>query len=132
VEFECDRGSERIVAPFHDANAVPDILALIELVAMYPECWSDEELYVFPTLQGALAEAEDRLRDKVSRTENPIRRRLFEAALASVGQARVLIAQECVDDARTLLDESARALQEGNRRGRRHVNVSPRGSAEKP
>jgi len=132
VEFEGSSEGERLIAPFHDANALPSILALLESVALFPACWDDDELYLYPTLQGALAEAEDRLRDKVSRAKASSRKRLFETALASVGEARAVVAQENIEKARSILEEAALALQVGNRTGRRQPHEFPPSSTGLP
>jgi hypothetical protein len=58
---------ERIIAPFHDGNTAEDILGGLTFAMAYPDGWDEEERYVYPTIQGVLAEVRDRLAEKSSR-----------------------------------------------------------------
>lgn len=59
---------ERVVAPFGDGNTIEDILGELFLASGYPDEWDDEERYIYPTIQGVLAEVGDRLSEKARRS----------------------------------------------------------------
>jgi hypothetical protein len=114
IEFDGNLDGERLVAPFHDANTLHEILASIELVACYPDCWDEDELFYYPTLQGSLAEAEDRIRDRMRRTKATTKLSAYSSALRDVATARLLIAEGRHAEASDLLWGTANLLQESN------------------
>jgi hypothetical protein len=87
IEFDGKIGGERFIAPFHDENSVGEIHGTLLVAASYPNGWSEDERYRFPTIQGLLAEAALRIETKLRRKPTRRRAAAFRAALELVRSA---------------------------------------------
>jgi hypothetical protein len=70
TEMHAISSGERIIAPFHDGNTIEDVLMELRSGIGYPTGWSEEDRFVYPTVQGLLARVRDRLVEKSARSRS--------------------------------------------------------------
>ena len=133
IEFTGVVNGERLVAPFHDSNSLDEMLGALFLAAGYPESWHEDERYVFPTIQGSLAEVVLRIKTKLARNPGQIRANWFALALEHVREASKLFAARDYAGARERVWQAHDSLQQGNKASRRKATfvVDPSGTAKK-
>ena len=133
TEFEGNLQGERLLAPFHDSNSVEDILTELSIATEYPHSWSDEERFVYPTIQGSLAQAVLRLETKLKHEPGRVRASGFTLALNHIHQAAALFAGRNYESARAALQKAHDLIEQCNRATRRKVSfvVGPDGVARK-
>lgn len=78
---------ERLIAPFNDNNSFNEIAGLLMHLASFPTYWDEEEIWVFPTVQGALMEVQDRLYRKLRAPMKPTQSALFREAIEALRAA---------------------------------------------
>jgi hypothetical protein len=78
---------ERLIAPFNDSNSLSDIIGCVLSAASYPE-FADSQLKGIGHLQSSLAQAADRIREKLRRNRNPVRAKFFEDAIRFIELAK--------------------------------------------
>ena len=130
VESAGSNAGERLIPPFRDGNSTDDILAELNFALGYPENWDEKEKSIFPTIQGTLAVAKDRLHEKAKRTKGPQREWLLRAAESTRVAADAFAAKQYADGRRTL--EECVELVAGasrNRRKRKAIQLGPRTEA---
>lgn len=113
IEYETDRkiNGERLIAPFNDSNSIGDISGCILVTIGYPQ-YGDKEL---GQLQWSLAEAADRIREKVRRSKNPMRNGYFENAIRAIELAKDLFFDRRYEDAQKAAMTADNLLREGNK-----------------
>lgn len=122
-----DRG-ERAIAPFGDPNGLGDIVGGLFHVGSYPECWDEGEVWLYPTLQGAIMEGRDRLARKLQGRLKPIQARYFHDALAALAESAGSFASGNLQHGRGFADDAVQLIETGNRlrkSGRQAILLGP-------
>jgi hypothetical protein len=119
VEFDGTLDGERIVAPFGDSNELDDILGLLTVAQGYPESWSEDERTRFPTIQGILVEAIDRVATKIRLCKQVRRRSWFNLALEALQEAREYYSTGQYDEGRRAVQGADDLLRKGNKADKR-------------
>lgn len=116
IAMETDRniGGERLIAPFNDANSIGDISGCILSASGYPK-YCDPELMACGVLQWNLAQATDRIREKVRRSRNIARNRCFETAIRVIEAAKDLYFDRKYEEAEELLWKAEELLRTSNK-----------------
>lgn len=133
VEFDGMRDGERLIAPFNDANGIDEMLAPLELIADYPDKWSDDQRWVYPTVQAEIAWVKLRLETKLAHRPGRTRSNWFREALVRVDRLSSLVADGNYREASELALAARDLISQGNRASRRKVSfvVGPDGKARK-
>src|SRR6516225_8257097 len=113
IEKESDRkiDGERLIAPFNDSNSLGDIIGCILVPLGYPKR-RDPELTAIGQLQWNLAEATDRIREKIRRSKNTKRNTFFEDAICAIEVAKDLYFDRHYQDGEKLLIQAQKLLRE--------------------
>jgi hypothetical protein len=132
VERDGTVDGERYVAPFGDANSIGDILPSLWRLSDYPHGWSDEERYVYPTVQGLLTKTAMRLESRLGRKPGRVRGAWLSDALSKLRASSELFAAGRYEDARRTVSEAQDQVEQGNRASRRKVRflVASNGDVE--
>lgn len=109
---------ERLVAPFHDGNTVENILGAVLLAMAYPAGWDEDERFLYPTIQGLLANIRDRLVEKTGRLRGPKAARLAKA-IPCVQAAAEAYARSEYDAGCAALSEVEKIVVGASKTGRR-------------
>jgi hypothetical protein len=133
TEFDGAIEGERLIAPFRDANTVECVLGALLQASDYPDTWDDESRYVYPTIQGCLAEIDLRLETKLRNKIGRSRAGWLTLALDRVRKAMQLFATRDCESAKQMVRLAYDLVSSGNKVGRRKVSfvVGPDGTAEK-
>jgi hypothetical protein len=99
IENESDRkiDGERLIAPFNDSNSLGDVIGCILVSLGYPRR-RDPEASAIGQLQWHLAEATDRIREKIRRSKNTKRNESFEEAIRAIELAKDLYFERHYED----------------------------------
>ena len=97
------------IPQFGDENTLDDIHGVILVAEGYPEAWQDLDI------NRQLTEIVDRIREKLSRNKNRIRKNWFTTALEYAELAREYYKQNDFEKGRTLLRQVEEYLLAGNR-----------------
>ena len=122
TEFDGMIEGEKLVAPFHDANTVEEILAGLYHAGTYPDYWDDDQRYVYPTIQGLLARIVLRLETKIRHKPGRVRTNWFTLALEEVRLASAIFAKGNYDSGRGHIQKAHDLVEQGNRASRRKLS----------
>jgi hypothetical protein len=132
TEMDAVVDGARIIAPFHDANTIEDVLMELWSAMGYPHRWTEEERFVYPTIQGLLAILRDRLISKTTRARGRKAAWLTEA-LSFVDAARDEYAQAAYEAGEQALRRAEDLIAGacGPPRPKRVIHLGP-GDASEP
>ncbi|HMF20434.1 MAG TPA: hypothetical protein VKE98_24705, partial [Gemmataceae bacterium] len=116
IDNETDRkiDGERLIAPFNDANSLSDISGCILSPTGHP-IFCDLEMAAWGHIQANMAEAADRIREKLRRSKNKVRNEFFENAVRLIEIAKDMYFDHRYPEGQACLFEAHRLLQEGNK-----------------
>jgi len=109
-----DRGVKSI-APFGDRNSLGDILGEIFFANSYPAHWDYTERHEYPTIQGTLMQASDRIQHKLARSKSVARSELFAQALECLERAKDAYFDRNFQLGGDLLVKVEQFLEQGNK-----------------